>query len=168
MGTGPIDSAVTDDVRERLGDLLERRWLLVGIGNDLRGDDAFGPLLARRLKAAGLPALDVGSAPENATGPIRRADPDVLILADATHLGAPPGTLSILSPGALTNSGTSTHDPSLRLLLGYLAANKPIDAVVLAAQPASLLFGSEPSREIHASIDAVSEVFLSASACTHA
>ena len=32
-----------------LAPLVARRWLLVGIGSDLRGDDAFGPLLARPL-----------------------------------------------------------------------------------------------------------------------
>ena len=43
-----------------LADLMRRRWLLVGVGNELRGDDAFGPLLARALAEKGLPALDGG------------------------------------------------------------------------------------------------------------
>ncbi len=36
-------------LEEALAPLLARPWLLVGVGCDLRGDDAFGPLLARRL-----------------------------------------------------------------------------------------------------------------------
>ena len=144
-----------------LPDLLRRRWLLVGIGNDLRGDDAFGPLLARRLIARGLPAIDAGMAPENVTGPIRRAAPELLILADATDLGEPVGTVRLLKGEDLAEGGTSTHDPSLTMLLTYLEAqlDEPPEVRFLAAQAGTRALGAEPSPALRDAVVAVDALF---------
>ena len=139
-------------VPSSLDALLARRWLLLGIGNDMRGDDAFGPLLARRLIAAGLPAIDAGMAPENVTGPVRRIAPDVLILADASDFGAPPGTLRLLGPEELLEGGTSTHDPSLRMLIAFLTAERPLEVHVLVVQAATRDLGALPSKAVEDAI----------------
>ena len=157
-----IPTTAPPTVPPTLAPLLERRWLLVGIGNDMRGDDAFGPLLARALLAAGLPAIDAGMAPENVTGPIRRAEPDVLILADATDLGAPVGTLRLLGPEDLLEGGTSTHDPSLRLLLDFLTAERPLEVHVLVAQAGSRALGASPNAAVEEGVARLAEVFRSA------
>ncbi|MDJ0521783.1 MAG: hydrogenase maturation protease [Planctomycetota bacterium] len=142
-------------VPEGLPAVLGRRWLLLGIGNDMRGDDAFGPLLARRLGEAGHPAIDAGMAPENVTGPVRRAAPDVLLLADATDLGEPTGTLRLLGPEDLLTGGTSTHDPSLRMLIDFLTAEVPLEVHVLVCQAATRELGDDPSPEVLAAIEAL-------------
>jgi hydrogenase 3 maturation protease len=149
-----------DPVLRDLARLLHGRWLLVGVGNDLRGDDAFGPLLARRLLDEGIPAIDAGSAPENVTGPILRAAPDLLILADAACMGAEAGTLRLLEAGALAEGGTSTHDPSLATLLAYLQGRHPggtprppLDVKILAFEPTTRDLGAPPSHALLASID---------------
>jgi hydrogenase maturation protease len=147
---------------EGLSPLLARPWLLVGVGSDLRGDDAFGPLLARRLAGAGLPALDAGTSPESATGPILRRGAEVLILADVGDLGAPPGTARLLEPAALALGGTSTHDPSLSLLTAYLTSQRPMTVRVLAVQPARKGLGAPVSPEVLAAIDDLAEGFLAA------
>ncbi|MDJ0975319.1 MAG: hydrogenase maturation protease [Planctomycetota bacterium] len=139
-------------VPSHLCHVLRRPWLLVGIGNDMRGDDAFGPLLARRLLAGGLPAIDAGMAPENVTGPVRRSDAEVLILADATDLGEPTGTVRLLRSEDLLEGGTSTHDPSLRLLLDFLTAERSFDVHVLVAQAGSRELGDPPSQEVLAAV----------------
>lgn len=136
-----------------LAALLERRWLLVGIGNDMRGDDAFGPLLARRLIAAGLPAIDAGLAPENVTGPIKRSGAEVLILADASDFDASPGTLRLLAPEDLLEGGTSTHDPSLRMLIAFLTAERPFEVHALVAQAATRELGAVPSPGVLQAIE---------------
>ena len=150
-----------DEPDAALPPLLARRWLLVGIGNDLRGDDGFGPLLARRLLARGLPAIDAGMAPENVTGPIRRAAPEVLILADATDLGAPGGTVRLLAASDLAEGGTSTHDPSLTMLLSYLEAHsaRPPEVRILAAQAGSRALGDEPSPALVDALETLTALF---------
>lgn len=139
-------------VPDGLASLLRRPWLLVGIGNDMRGDDAFGPLLARRLLAGGLPAIDAGMAPENVTGPMRRSDAEVLILADATDMGEPTGTVRMLRAEDLLRGGTSTHDPSLRLLLDFLTHERSFDVHVLVTQAGTRELGDPPSHEVLAAV----------------
>lgn len=126
-----------------LAPLLEKHWLLVGVGNELRGDDAIGPRVARRLKEAGGPALEAGPAPENLTGPIKRFAPDVLILCDAADIGQEPGSVRLLGGEDLAIGGTSTHDASLRMLLEYLQAHNPMEVWLLAIQPGSRALGAD-------------------------
>jgi hydrogenase 3 maturation protease len=150
---------LSDDVLEAgLAAIRSRNWLLLGVGNDMRGDDAFGPLLARRLHVLGMPSLDGGTAPENVTGPIRRAAPEILLIADAVELGESPGTLRLLAPIDLEDGASSTHDPSLRILHRYLAAELTLETRVLAAQPASRGLGDPVSFEVLRSIDRIATI----------
>lgn len=144
---------------EELRPLLARPWLLVGVGSDLRGDDAFGPLLARRLAGEGFPALDGGTSPESLTGPILRSGAEVLIFADVGRLGAPPGTLRLFPASAVPPGGSSTHDPSLGLLVAYLEAQRPFAARILAVEPARMGLGEPASAEVAAAVDAAVEAF---------
>lgn len=145
---------------DELAPLVARPWLLVGIGSDLRGDDAFGPLLARRLAEKGLPALDAGTSPESVTGPIVRSGAEVLIFADVGSLGAPAGTLRLLVPEDVAPGGTSTHDPSLRLLIAFLGARRPFTVRILAVEPLRRGLGNPPSREVVAALDRATEAFV--------
>jgi len=165
-----VGTDVTEDepLLPDLASRLERAWLLVGVGNDLRGDDAFGPLLARRLAAEMLPALDAGSAPENLTGPILRAAPDLLILADAAVMGEAPGTVRLLEAGALAEGGTSTHDPSLATLLAYLQGRRaqdgkrpPLEVVVLAFEPTTRALGAPPSKALLRAVERLARTVFS-------
>jgi hydrogenase maturation protease len=153
MGSGVLTFA------EELAPLVARPWLLVGVGSDLRGDDAFGPRLARRLAQDGLPSLDAGTSPESLTGPIVRSGAEVLILADIGHLGAPPGTLRLLAPDAVLPGGTSTHDPSLSLLISYLQAQRPFLVRILAVEPVRRGLGAPVSGAVLAAIERAAEAF---------
>ena len=54
----------------------QRKVVLLGVGSELRGDDAVGIVIARRMEAlhlAGVQAMEGGTAPENLTGEIRRS-----------------------------------------------------------------------------------------------
>jgi len=145
-----------------LAPLLARPWLLVGVGSELRGDDAFGPLLARRLAAEGMPALDGGTAPESLTGPIVRSGAEVLLLADIGRLGEPPGTLRLLAADALAPAGSSTHDPALGVLIAYLVARRPMTVHILVVEPARTGLGSPISAEVGAALDRAVHDFLEA------
>ena len=147
---------------EELAALVARPWLLVGVGSDLRGDDAFGPLLARRLAADGLPALDAGTSPESETGPIVRSGAEVLFLADAGHLGESPGTLRLLAPETARPGGTSTHDASLSMLITYLAAQRPFTVRLLVVEPARKGLGVAVSPEVAAAVDRAADAFREA------
>lgn len=70
--------------------------LIVGVGNRMRADDAFGPLAIDRLKESmDLPQdwllLDAGEVPENALGLVDKEKPDRVLLIDACDWGGQPG-----------------------------------------------------------------------------
>ena len=74
------------------------RTAMLGIGHELRGDDAAGLEVARRLQAlvVGQPdslILETGPVPENFTGPLRRFAPDLVLLVDAALMGEPAGAV---------------------------------------------------------------------------
>ena len=68
--------------------------LIIGLGNDYRGDDAVGRVVARRLKA--IEGYNLRVAEESGEGAIlievwKKAD--LAILIDAIHSGGAPGTI---------------------------------------------------------------------------
>ncbi len=74
---------------------LTPRTAILGIGQELRGDDALGLEIARRLQKKLSGREDVlillaGPAPENFTGALRRFAPQRVILVDAALMGEPP------------------------------------------------------------------------------
>ena len=92
------------------------RIAIVGIGHQLRGDDAAGVMAARALKQLygqvpdrRLLVVDAGPAPENCTGPLRRFDPDLVILIDAAEMNEAPGTIRWLAWQETSGLSASTH-----------------------------------------------------------
>ena len=84
------------------GDSLGQRGVKRGgnivfcVGSVLRGDDAAGPLLAKKLEdfpVEGWTAVDGGQTPENDLGYLRRLAPRRLLLVDAAAMGLEPGAI---------------------------------------------------------------------------
>lgn len=94
---------------------------------------------------AGHPRLRVhygSSAPENCTGPIRTQAPSHLILIDAAHLGAQPGTISLLEREQITGISFCTHALPLNVIVDFIAASNPQlkDVLLLGIQPQEMGF----------------------------
>ena len=137
-----------------------QRTAVVGIGSELNGDDAAGIQVARELsKAASFPAdflaIDGGSIPENASGPLRRFSPDLVILVDAADLGSPPGTIDWLEKDQIDGMSASSHTLPLSVLGGYLESELGCRVEYLGIQPKQLEFAAELSPEV---ADAVKEI----------
>ena len=134
------------------------RICIVGIGNVLRGDDAFGPELVSRLSGSslreGVVLIDASTTPENQLGPIARSRPDVVLLADAVHLGAAAGSMELLVTEEIVRSGLSTHDQSPRLFLERLASElgESVVILMLGAQPMSTRIGDSMTPELDAAV----------------
>ncbi len=126
---------------------------MVGIGNELRGDDGLGPLLMRRLKGkVGIPCLDAGSALENHLGRIVKESPDTVLLVDAVHLGLKAGDYRIVDPEEIEQAGLSTHDLSPGLALDFLRAETRGSLFLLGIQPGRLTLGSGISGSVRRSL----------------
>lgn len=148
---------------EQLGQLRRVRNSLrvavLGIGHELRGDDAAGVLIAKHLQALLGDAEDrlilyAGPAPENFCGAFRRFAPDLVLMIDAAQMDAVPGTVRLIPFEDVAGIGPSTHTLPLHLLAGYLASELGCEVVLLGIQPAKVEYGevSAPMQKIIPSV----------------
>lgn len=145
------------------------RTLVLGLGNEILGDDSVGLRVVRALRVQ-LPADTSVEIGEDTHGGLRLMERmigyDRAVVVDAIQTGSPPGRLHWLSPGgAPTQRSASTHDVNLptALSLGRKAsALLPIDANIhiLAIEVARVdEFSEELSREVELAVPrAVAEI----------
>ncbi len=134
--------------------------VLVGVGSDLRGDDAAGLLVAQKLansQTRKLVTLIGGTAPENLTGEIKRLKPSHLIVVDSADLRAAPGTIQVVGYGQIGGHSFSTHSSPLKLMIDFLLADISFEPIVIGIQPKSLEFGAPVSPEVLQAVGEVAE-----------
>jgi hydrogenase 3 maturation protease len=125
------------------------RVAVVGVGHELRGDDAVGLTVVQRLPPTCTWLVVVGgSAPENCTGTLRRFGPDLVVLVDAADLRARPGFIQWLDSTQIDGLSASTHTLPLSIVAAYLTAELRCPVGVLAIQPASNDIGAPLSPEV--------------------
>lgn len=134
------------------------RGVVIGIGNDLRGDDGVGLTVARELaEVTNVPLILAGEVPENYLDVVRRHAPEWVLLVDAADFGAQPGETAILrfEPGRAAPAdrrAPSTHHPSLALLRRYIAEEMGADVWLLGIQPKRIDPGAPISDEVRQAI----------------
>ena len=134
------------------------RLAIVGIGRAGDGDDGAGPALCAALERLALPAenrlvVDAGTAPENATGLLRRFRPDTVVLVDAAEMGEPPGAVRWLEGARALGCSASTHTLPLGLLATYLAESLGCRVRLLGIQPAAVSSGDGLSAPVRQSVE---------------
>jgi hydrogenase 3 maturation protease len=115
--------------------------LLLGIGNSDRGDDGVGPFIADRFSSPGWLAYNVGTAPENFTGVVRRERPSLLVMIDAADMGLPPGSIRRIPRDLIQDVGFGTHMLPLYHVIDYLKDAVAGDILLIGIQPASKDYG---------------------------
>lgn len=136
------------------------RVAVVGIGHELRGDDAAGVMVARALmpllagRAHGL-VLDGGAAPENHTGLLRRFAPDLVLLVDAAQMDEPPGTVRWLAWQEASGLSASTHTMPPYVIARYLNIELGCEVALIGIQPAQTTIGAPLSAPIQKAVGEV-------------
>jgi hydrogenase 3 maturation protease len=152
----------------------EHRVAFVGVGQELRGDDASGILAIRRLQEAfgaddppggGRPAapfllLEAGPLPEKATGLLRRYRPEMVIFLDSADMREPPGTIRWIEPQDISDLSLGTHGFPLGTLSDFLAAELGCRAAVIGIQPKTLEFDAPLSDEVRQAVEKVTAYIL--------
>jgi hydrogenase 3 maturation protease len=151
------------------------RIAILGVGNELRGDDAAGVLVARALsktlapdaratlvnrlpgQARGLPlqVIEAGAAPEAFTGVLRQFEPDLVLFIDAADMSELPGTIEVIDWQATLGLDTSTHTLPLHLVAQYLVAELGCAVSLIGIQPADTSFEAALSPAVRRAVDEI-------------
>jgi hydrogenase 3 maturation protease len=141
------------------------RVAVVGIGQELRGDDGAGMVVANSLTQhfedhPCVLIVNGGCAPENHTGSLRCFRPDFVLLIDAAALEGAPGTVYWLDPQQTTGLSASTHTMPLHLLATYLQMQLGCTVVLIGIQPEQTALGAGLSPTVSTAIDEVIDVLV--------
>ena len=123
-------------LHQRLKDA--HRIAIIGIGDELSPFDCLGMLAAREIEKLSLPYVRIffaGTVPESVTAPIRRFQPDHVILLDSADLNVRPGTIAVLNPGKIQANLVSTHVLPLSAVMKFIAHDAKTRVTLLGIQP---------------------------------
>ena len=143
---------------------------MVGVGQEINGDDAAGVKVARRLvkqtagrverrspaRSISLLVVEAAHAPENCTGAIRRFAPDLVILVDAAEMGDPPGTVRWLDWREAVGLNTSTHSLPASMVARYLVGELSCEVALIGIQVQDTSLGAGISPAVRRAIRSVS------------
>jgi len=145
----------------------ESRIAIVGIGNAFRSDDAAGIRAAHALMDSRVIrdietvlVMDGGHAPENATGQLRRFEPNIVLLIDAADMGEHPGTVRLIDLDEIEGMSASTHSLPLSMLANYLVLELGCTVNLLGIQPKSNEVGELISPEVAGAVREVVDTIL--------
>ncbi len=153
-------------LRELLGSLYSEerpaRVAVLGIGNELSADDGAGMVVARALRVRmglqqGCLVLEGGTAPENFGGPLRRFQPDLVLMVDAVQMDALPGTVAFLEWEQLDGLSASTHTLPPSILATYLRGEIKCRVALLGIQVERLDLGQSLSEPVQRAADEVAK-----------
>jgi hydrogenase 3 maturation protease len=139
-----------------LDGLARGKVVVVGIGNTLRADDGAGSLVAERLRERYPDVVfDAAQAPENYLAPIRRADPDVVVLVDAADFGGSPGEVRLATAEDVEGLMMGTHAAPLSMFMRVLGHETRADVRLVAVQVKTTTLGTEMTREVADAVDSL-------------
>jgi hydrogenase 3 maturation protease len=132
---------------------------LVGVGNELNGDDGAGVLVARTVvnpdDQMNWLVIDAGPVPESFTGPLRRFQPDLVLFVDAAEMGEPVGTAAWLEWQATDGLSASTHSLPPTVLAKYLIHELACQVAMIGIQPQQLELGKSLSPAVQKTVTEV-------------
>jgi hydrogenase 3 maturation protease len=155
------DSALLNEFEKQLAGFFENKKVVVmGVGQPLRGDDALGVKFAERLgNCENIKSIVCEELPENFTGTVREENPDVVLFVDAIDFGANPGDLAIFESHMLTEDRFSSHRPSLKLVMDFIKHDINAEVRLLGIQPQSLQYSASLSCEIDDTLNHIVKLF---------
>ncbi|MCG8427419.1 MAG: hydrogenase maturation protease [Chromatiales bacterium] len=139
-------------------------WLIIGIGNRLRRDDAVGPLLADRLAKQ---HLQVEEHSGEGMGLINAwQNHDHVILIDATQSGATPGTIHQIdaieqtAPSELFHYSSHQFGLAEAIEMARILEQLPKKLYLFGIEGADFSYGEELSPQVQRALDQVESQVL--------
>jgi len=124
-----------------------KKYILMGIGNTLRGDDGIGSIIAQSFKDRDWLSMDCGVVPENFTSIIKKNRPDLIVLIDAVEMDLKSGEFRIISPDRISALHLTTHSMPLSFLISYLKEYTQ-ELTFIGIQPEIIDYSNSVSPEV--------------------
>ncbi len=114
-----------------------KKVLILGVGNHLRGDEGVGSFLVRRLKdKVNVPLLDAWVVPEKQISQLEALCPDiVLVIAAADMPDAQPGEVGLFELDQAHQAGVRIRTTNLPLLFKITMQVCWMNFLLIAIQP---------------------------------
>ena len=131
-----------------------RKVVILGLGNELGGDDGAGLQAGREVKKVlpsdinGVEIFETGVAPENYTGVLRRLLPSHVILIDSAEMGEEAGYTALITAENIQEIMPTAHSLPLSRLTNYIEEEFKAKVIILGIQPKDLSFSTEVSAEV--------------------
>ena len=133
--------------------------LLMGIGNELNGDDGVGCYVARMLDSPDWVTIDCATAPENFSGQVKRHNPFEVVVVDAALMGLSPGSLRRIDHQRIQEIGFSTHTMSLAHFVTYIS-EECSQVYLVGIEPHDTTIGSPLSEVVKQSAEELMAILL--------
>lgn len=132
----------------------------MGVGSEINGDDAAGLWVVRGLlrtlkDSPHCCCIEGGVVPENALGPLRKFEPDWVILVDAADFDESSGEIRLIDQAEIDGFSFSSHTLPLGMICTYLGQELDCPVWLLGLQPASLEFGEPLTETVQRSVDEI-------------
>jgi len=145
------------DWRKKFAELVagKNRIVFLGIGHREKGDDGIGTRLVESLQkryenraVSKFTFIPTGEMPENYSGAIRSARPELVIIIDlATGIG-PPGTIDWLKTDQIRSEELTTHKLPLTILIDYIERSIGCPVEILGIQGEGVTEGTKPGMSV--------------------
>jgi hydrogenase 3 maturation protease len=134
--------------------------VILGIGNEIKGDDGLGPNIAWKLndlfeKNDDVIVFDGGTVPENYTSLIRNEEPTHIILVDAVEMKKEPGYIRVVQKDEIAKYNISTHAMPISFLIKFMETTIGARIILVGMQPKNMELAEGISKEVEKSIEIV-------------
>ena len=140
---------------------IKGKIVILGIGNEIRGDDGFGPYLANALKGkVSAVVFNCGTVLENYYNPVVKENPDVIILVDIVGFEGPYGEIGVFEKDDILKVGFSTHNISPKVFIELLERSVKADIMMIGVKPKTTAFGEDLTDEVKEAADILKDFFI--------
>ena len=129
----------------------EKKVVLVGVGETLRGDDGVGIKIIELLEEVPMDnvvLLNTGPVPEAFTGKVVEHRPTHVLLLDAANFQGKPGDVKLIKSSKIGGQTISTHSLPLTIFISYIEKMLGSKVLLLGVQPESIEFFTEMSPDV--------------------
>lgn len=142
--------------------------VILGVGSELRGDDAAGIAVAKKIQKSlktrqiRIPTdvLIGETAPENFTGEIKKIRPSHLIIIDSANIMQNAGSIALLDHNDVGGFTFCSHMLPIRVMVEYLLKSFEFEIIIIGIQPKTLEHLNTISEEIKKSINLVCKAIM--------